>query len=114
MISKKRVNEKNPAIDIVALSGRLGVNTDSSLDSALMQVIDECEAGMLIDMADVEFVSSAGLRLLMLAGKRADAAKKKMALMKARPAVYKIFKLTACHEVFDIFDNEEAALAGLK
>lgn len=114
MISNKRVNDKNPAIDIVALSGRLGVNTDPSLDSALMQAIDECEAGLLIDMADVEFISSAGLRLLMLAGKRANAAKRKMALMNARPAVYKIFKLTAGHKVFDIFDNEEAALAHLK
>ncbi len=111
MISEKRVNDICPSIDIVALAGRLGLQSQEALTVELTQAIDDCSAGLLIDMSDVEFVSSSGLRALMFAYKHAETSRKKVVMMQVRPAVYKIFKLTGFHDIFRVFEDEAVALA---
>ena len=110
MISGTRVNDQNPDVDIVSLSGRLGVGTDQDLASELSDALEQSSAGVLLDMAEVTFVSSSGLRALMLAYKRAGTTGKRMAMMLVKPGVYKILKLTALVQPFHVVDDEAQAM----
>jgi anti-anti-sigma factor len=64
-------------------------------------------------MAAVGFISSSGLRMLIAAHQSAQAAGKKMALVRARPSVYKIFKVSALDAMFQFFDSEAQATEAL-
>jgi len=113
MTASARVSEINPSISIVSLSGRLGVQTQEELSTTLSQALEQCDGGVLLDMSAVDFVSSAGLRALMVAYKQAQSTGKKMAMIQVRPAVYKIFKLTSFEAIFNIFESEAAAMKSL-
>lgn len=114
MITATRTNPELPGFNIVCLQGRLGVRAEQDLLDALEKAVDAADSGLILDMADVEFVSSSGLRTLMLVYKKADAAGKKLGMVQVRPAVYKIFKLTASEKMFLICDTEEAAVEALR
>jgi len=110
MITGKRVNDESPDIDILSLSGRLGVRNEEEFTAALTAAVGESTAGLLLDMSDVDFVSSSGLRALLLAYKQAASGGKKMAMMHVHPRVYKIFKLTLSETMFRICDAEPEAM----
>jgi anti-anti-sigma factor len=100
-------------VQILPLSGRLGVQAEHDLAVTLGNAVDCCPGSLLLDMAGVEFLSSSGLRALLLAYKKADSAGKKIAMAQVRPAVYKIFKLTASEALFHIYETNADALAWL-
>ena len=110
MVAGTRVSDQDPDVDIVSLSGRLGVGTDQDLAAELSQALEASSAGVLLDMSDVTFVSSSGLRALMLAYKHAGETDTRMAMMLVQPAVYKILKLTALVQPFNVFEEEAQAL----
>ena len=100
-------------IKTVTLSGRLGVKAEQDLAGMLCNEVEASAGNLLLDMAQVDFISSSGLRALLMAYKKADTAGKKIAMAQVRPAVYKIFKLTASEEMFHIHETNVAALAWL-
>ena len=61
------VNKDGADLQIV-LSGRLDTNTAPELDTALKENL-EGVTGLVIDLAEVQYVSSAGLRVLLAAQK---------------------------------------------
>ena len=85
----------------IALSGRLDTNTSSDLDDAIFDCIDDVDS-LDLDFAELEFVSSAGLRVLMRA---LDAMEEKGGGMVVRNVcenVMEVFEATALDTLFDI------------
>lgn len=56
-------------IYIAALSGKIDATTADDLEDALMGLIEEGANNILLDMAGVSYLSSAGLRILLLVAK---------------------------------------------
>jgi anti-anti-sigma factor len=80
---------------------------------AVMEAVEQSAAGIAIDMAGVQFLSSSGLRLILAAHQRAENSRKKMALVRVQPAVYKIFKVSALDGKFRFFETETEAVDSL-
>jgi anti-anti-sigma factor len=97
------------AIEVVALQGRLAVENEAQLTAALQQALKECVRGLILDMSAVEFVSSAGLRVLYLVYNQAVKEGKYLAMFGVQPAVYKILKIVASEATFHVCDSEEDA-----
>jgi len=110
MTIKTKACKQFPEIKTVLLTGRLDVANADVLSSELLKIIDESPAGIILDLKDVNFVSSAGLRILIVAYKHATASGKKIAAVHVRPSVYKIFKLASLEDLLHIFDSEDAAI----
>ena len=108
-----KASELNPKVNVVELSGRLDVEAADADTPALQQAIDQSSGGVVIDMGAVQFISSSGLRMLIAAYQSAQDAGKPMALVRAQPSVYKIFKVSALDAMFRFFDNEAAAIETL-
>ena len=105
--------ESQKSVNVVALAGRLGITVEDDLAATLTKAIEASSGSILIDMAKVEFVSSSGLRAMMMAYRQATAAGKKMAMAHVQPGVYKIFKLTALEGMLHVFDDRDRAMAWL-
>jgi anti-anti-sigma factor len=88
-------DELQPGIRVVALSGRLDMESAEADYPAVRDVLEQSAAGIVIHLGAVEFVSSSGFRMLLAIHQNARAAGKVAILTRPRPSVYKIFKVAA-------------------
>ena len=68
---------------------------------------------IVMDLSNVEYLSSAALGKLITMDKKVKAAKGKLRLCAIRPDIYEVFAITKLNKLFDMKDNLEAALQGL-
>ena len=71
-------------------------------------------ADMLLDMAGVEFVSSAGLRVLLMTLKKLRASGRTLALCSLRPPVREVLEITGFNSLLLAYPDRQAALAALE
>ena len=85
----------------LALSGKLTVQTSPELTAALNDLPEDvCDID--IDLSNVSYIASAGLRALVGASKLVAGRKGTMRLLKPRDEVYDVFEMTGLSELFDI------------
>lgn len=100
-------------INILALSGRLSVETEVQVQAQLMEAIKQSPRGLVLDLDAVAFVSSAGLRMLIVVYKSAAASGTQLAMIRPQPEIYKLFKLAALDSTFNVFENEAEAVKAI-
>jgi anti-anti-sigma factor len=88
-------------VDVLTLVGRLDTTTAPKLQEVLTEVIPSAEKTEL-DFAEVEYVSSAGLRVLLQGEKNAKAAGKSMTLKNVSPEVMEVFDVTGFTGILNI------------
>jgi anti-anti-sigma factor len=86
---------------VLALSGRLDTVTAPQLQETLIPQFDSAER-ITLDFAELAYISSAGLRVLLLAEKTAQAKNVPMRLTKVCPEIMKIFAMTGFAEILTI------------
>jgi anti-sigma B factor antagonist/stage II sporulation protein AA (anti-sigma F factor antagonist) len=82
---------------VLTLKGRLDQSTAQDVRTALAPHLERCAEGqdhLVLDMAGVDYVSSAGLRVLMLASKQAKAQKGYLVLVCVQPLVQEILEIS--------------------
>ena len=70
-------------------------------------------AAVIIDCAGLEYVSSAGLRVFLLAARTSQRAGFRFALCSLQPAVREVFELSGFNRVIDVHPDRAAALTPL-
>ena len=66
---------------------------------------------LVLDFADVRFLSSAGLGVLMGLRERVDEAGGELRLCRLEPSLRELFRLTKLEELFEIHEDEQKAIA---
>jgi anti-sigma B factor antagonist len=99
-------------VHLVAASGRLDSNTAAALE-AVLPARAQTTAKLVLDLADVPYVSSAGLRVLLMGAKAARAAGHKLVLTGLAPSVKEVFDISGFTSIFTIAPDVDAALASL-
>ncbi len=101
--------------DILVLSpaGRIDNETSADFQTKLLAVLTP-GAAVLIDFSNVEYISSAGLRALMMGSKQAKATQGRLAVAALGPVVREIFEISRFSMVVQVFDTPAAALAALR
>ena len=84
----------------IALAGRLDTLTAPELEKELRQVIDDIDE-LIIDFEKLEYISSAGLRVMLYAH-QALSGKKGMKIIHTSGIVMEIFQITGLAEVLNI------------
>lgn len=84
----------------VAIIGRLDTNTAPSLEAKLNEVFDGTEE-LILDFAKLEYVSSAGLRILLWAQKKMNTCGS-MTIRNVDDAVMEVFEITGFTDVLNI------------
>ncbi|MFZ4437048.1 MAG: STAS domain-containing protein [Syntrophales bacterium] len=102
-----------PEVNVVRISGRLDATTYEAAQPVILEALEKGSAGMILDMGALDFVSSAGLRTMIIVWKKATADGKRVAMVAVQPSIYKIFKIAALDKVFRLFDSESEAIREL-
>ena len=97
---------------VMAVSGRLDIVSANAFRDALLSRLGGADPRVVLDFSGVEYISSAGLRELMIASKQARAAGVALAIAGMQPLVAEIFQISRFDTLFACHPTLEQALAG--
>ncbi len=96
-------------------SGRIDTNTYGEFRDALNAELDRTSARhLVIDLADLEYVSSAGFREFFLAGRRMGRAGGTLSVCNFQPQVKELFEIAQFMTAYAVHDTREAAVTAAK
>ncbi len=96
---------------VVAPSGRIDSTTSDTLDRVLSRASDGGERHAVVDFGSVEYISSAGLRVLLVAAKRMGTGR--LVLCALPEPVRQVFDLAGFLRLFAVEGSRAAAIARL-
>lgn len=97
--------------DLVKAVGRIDSETAPKLAAEFQRLIDNGRCKIVFDMSDVEFMSSAGLRILIDVQKTCKKLNRgELVLAGVRPQVYNAMDLVGLVPLFKFFDNATEAV----
>lgn len=101
--------------DIVVLApiGRINNDTSAAFQTRLLDSVGSAASKVLIDFSSVEYISSAGLRTLMMASKQSKASNGRIAVAALAPVVKEIFTISRFTLVVQVFETTAQAIAAL-
>lgn len=105
--------EQVGAVHVVIPTGRLDTNTAKLLDERLASVTGAQGCRIVIDMTDVDYVSSFGLRVLLMAAKKVSAKDGRLVLCGLKHDVLNVFRISGFLKILTVVDDRDAALAAI-
>jgi len=99
---------------IVRMTGRLDSSTAQPAEENFAQMLGSGTARLAIDMSRLEYISSAGLRVLLVVAKKVQQAKGKMVLFGLVPNVREVFSVSGFDKIFTIQSDADAAIAAVR
>lgn len=106
--------ERQDDILVVAPVGRVDSNTAGELERKLLQRLTGGDARLVLDLGSVAYISSAGLRVLLLAANTAQPRGGQIVLCSMGASVREVFELAGFTTVFAIEASRDLALARLR
>lgn len=93
---------------IIQLIGKLDSDTAAKVDTVFTETM--ASEHVLLDFSKLKYISSAGLRILLLAAKKVQQAQGKLILYSLQPNVREIFDLSGFTSMFTICADKASAL----
>ena len=97
---------------VFVLEGRVDSDGAVELDTVLQNALSAGQSRIVLDMAGVSYINSAGLRTLADVLTQSRANDGDLRLVALSPRVQRIFAIIGFDRFFDSYDSVEAALAG--
>ena len=101
------------ALVITPRDARIDLSNAEAFTAALLAALPKAGEALVVDLSGVEYISSAGLRSLMITLKAAKAQGAGLAVAALRPLTREIFAISRFDIVFTLFDSVRDAIAGL-
>ena len=103
-------------VRVVSVKGRVDHATADQFKAQLWPLLASCSADgekFLLDLSGLEYISSAGLRVLMLAAREVKTRSGTLVVAELQPVVKEIFEISRFNVVFRVYPDLRAALAEL-
>lgn len=101
-------------LTVLSPIGRIDHASADAFQAALQPHLEPCRDGkgaLVLDMHALEYISSVGLRVLMMAARQAKAQNGRIVIAGLTPLVREVFEISRFNLVFDLYDDVAAALA---
>ncbi|ABQ67855.1 anti-sigma-factor antagonist [Rhizorhabdus wittichii RW1] len=97
---------------VISAAGRIDSTTAGELEAVLPARVRD-HGAVVVDLSGVPYVSSAGLRVLLIGAKGAKAAGHRLVITGVAPAVREVFDISGFSKIFAIEADVDAAIASL-
>jgi anti-anti-sigma factor len=99
--------------DIVILQpkGRVDSTNSLEIERAALELLEAGSKRIIFDLSGMDYISSAGLRVILLTGKKLRACQGKMVLMGMREIVKDVFEMSGFLSLFSATETLDEALA---
>jgi anti-anti-sigma factor len=95
--------EVEPGVWVLRPTGRLDSMSSRALDEALISELDEDHKCLIVDMGQVVYISSSGLKVLVGAWRKARSIDGAVVIAEMQPRVQEVFDMVGFDRVFPIF-----------
>jgi anti-sigma B factor antagonist len=104
---------KEGGITVLTPRGRVDSVTCKPFEQHLMGVIDAGERRVIVDFVDLDYVSSAGLRVLLMGAKKQKAAGGRLILCAMRDHIREVFDVSGFSSILEIKKDRNESLIAL-
>lgn len=98
---------------IVSLSGRLDSTSSPNFEKQLLAGFDQSHSKLIIDCAELDYISSAGLRVILMAAKRMKTSGGQLALCGFKDTIREVFEISGFLNILTVCANREEALSAV-
>lgn len=102
--------EQVGGVTAIAVGGRLDSTSAPALDERLRAAVSRPGAGVVVDLARLAYISSAGFRVLLLAAKEAEATGSRLVLCGLAGPVRQLFEIGGFLPLFKVAESRADAL----
>lgn len=106
-----RVEAVNTKIWLITLQGGIDAGQSLAVGQALNQQLEMGHKRLILDMANVEYVSSEALRILVSAWQRARESKGNLVMVGVKPRILETLQIIGLDLVFPIVETQAQAIA---
>lgn len=97
-------------VKVVDIEGRLNTSTSPEADAFFKELIADGATKILINLEEMDYTSSTGLRVVLSTGKQLAKINGQMAICGLNPTVKEVFDMAGFSAMFDVYETEEEAL----
>jgi anti-anti-sigma factor len=103
-------SHKQDKFFIVRVGGRMDATTAPDFEKSCLEWIGQGESALIVDLKDLEYMSSAGLRSILVVGKKIKSEGGTLAFAALTPNVEHVFSISGFGSMFKVHDSLESAL----
>lgn len=97
--------EHAEGVSILSLKGRLDELATTEVESVFTTTLNDEAGGLILDLSGVEYVSSSGLRILLMLSKAMKKQQRTLKLCHLSPFVAEVFEISNFSAMFEIYDD---------
>ena len=106
--------EKINDVAVISLKGKLSVTTQADLEKEFQKCLQENTVKAVVNCAYLEYISSAGLRVLLASAKQFKKVHGTIALASLSANVKQVFEISGFTSIFPIHASCDEAVQSLK
>lgn len=99
--------ERRGEILILRMSGRLDAVSSPAAERKVFDFVNEGQSKLLFDFGGVDYLSSAGMRMLLSVTKKLKSLSGRLVIFAVTPGVFDILKMSGFDHVLEIVPTEE-------
>lgn len=98
---------------VVKVKGRMDVVSAPEFERCCIQWIEQGESHFIVDMEELEYISSAGLRSILIVAKKLKSGHGNISFSSLSPVVSRVFSISNFTSMFSVYDSLEKALESI-
>ena len=102
--------EPTAAATIVPLQGQINSANAAAIEAQVLALVDGGTKNLILDFAGLDYISSAGLRVVLVAAKRLKPLGGKLAVYGMQPQVKEVFEISGFLRILEIAHSREDAI----
>lgn len=99
---------------IIKPAGRIDSNTAPRFEQEVLGRIDGGQSRLVLDFSDLDYISSAGLRVVLMAAKRIKPLKGALALCGMGESIREVFEISGFLTILTVCADRDEALAAVR
>ncbi len=107
-------SQKSGAILVASLEGQLNSSNAAGLESQMLGLVDGGEHQWVLDFSRLDYISSAGLRVILMLAKRLRGCQGRLVLCHLQPQVREVFDISGFLSILTAVGTREEACAQLE
>ena len=104
-------HEEKGNVTVVYFFGKMDTGTSPEAEKYVNKLLDQGTNNIVMNLEELDFISSTGLRVILSTGKKLMASGGKETLCSPNITVNDVLKMSGFNRMFGVFDTEEEALA---
>ena len=98
---------------IAKADGRIDSSNSREFHTELEAVVADSDAALVLDFGDVAYISSAGMRVILLTAKSLQKSGMKFALCSMNDSIREVFKISGFDKIIEIHPSQAEALSAV-